>query len=113
MQFSPINAGSLIATNKVHDTVVILDSSSSPVTFKMYAGTTAEQAKSRAAAGTPVRVKRMLKGGRNTSIRHRVAQNVIVIELSQAGLDGVGATWAYEAAVGRNSVGGRVHGKGV
>jgi len=112
-QFTPITPGSAVATSRLHDIVVILDADSNAATLKLYAGDTPEAAVDNVVAGN-VKISKALVAGRNSPVRQRLSQNSVVMEISQSGDGaGAGATWAFERAMGRISVLGRVHGKGV
>lgn len=111
-RFTPIVLGSVFATQRIRDIVAILDNASDDVTLKIYTGDTPETAEDNADSNT-VRVKRTLKAGRNNTISHRVAQNALIIELSQNGVSGASATWALEQMAARGAVLSRVRGRGV
>jgi hypothetical protein len=112
VRFTPLTGGDILAASRIHDITVITDANSGDTVFKLYTGDTVESAEARADAGT-VRLKRTIVGGRNRPMRQRVAHNAIIPELSQEGVDGAGASWAFEKAIARVAVVGRMHGKGV
>jgi hypothetical protein len=111
-RFPPMTPGSIVASARIHDIVVMMDDQSDAVNFKIFTGGSVEAAEAAADAGTP-RVTKTLTSGLNGSIRQRVAQNTIIVELSQNGVGGAGSSWAFEKAMARISVGGRMHGRGV
>jgi hypothetical protein len=111
-RFTPVSPGSILASSRIHDITVIMDDQSDDSIFKIFTGHSAENAEANADAGT-ARMKRTLKGGRNAPMRQRVSQNTIIAEISQAGVDGAGATWAFEKAMARVAVMDRMHGRGV
>lgn len=111
-RFTPILQGNILASSRIHDITIITDAQSDNLDFKLYVGDTVEAAEANADAGN-ARIKRTLSGGRNSPIRQRVSQNTIIAELSQAGVNGAGATWAFEAAMARIGVMNRVRGRGV
>ena len=111
-RFTPIASGDILASSRLHDITIIMDTNSGNVDCKLYTGDTVEVAEANADAGT-VRVKKTIIGGRNSPIRQRVSQNTMIMELSQSGANGVGATWAFEKALARVAILTRMHGRGV
>jgi hypothetical protein len=113
-RFTPLVTGDVIASSRVDDVHVILDSNSDPLSLRCFSGDTAETAEANADAGT-VRYARTMLGGRNTPIRQRVSDAVVIFEIRQTtdADAGTTATWAFEKGMGKVAILNRMHGKRV
>lgn len=109
VRFSPINPGSIVASSRIEDMQLVLDEDSDDVTMKVFTGSSVEDAEDAADSGS-ARLKRILKGGRNSFIRERIAQNAMIVQLSQ---NENSETWAYEQGMVRVSVLDRMKGRNV
>lgn len=111
-RFTPITKADALAVQTLDDLTIITDLDSGTVDLKVFIGDTVEVAEAAADADTPIFAKE-LSAGRNTAIRQKTSQNAHIIELSQAGNDSVGATWAYEDGSALVTVRGKIHGRRV
>jgi|GEM_PF-3198197 len=110
--FPIINPGRVFASSRIEDIWMQTDASSDPVTMSIYAGDTVEQARANQAAGT-VRVRRSLVGGRNTPLRQRIAQNTLLVQLTQSGNAAAAASWAFEQGGLKVAIVNKMHGRRV
>jgi len=92
--FTPIMAAGNLANFRLIEITPILSADSDPVTLKVYAGKTAEQA----IESTTPRFTRELQAGRNPSIRNRVNGNAMICRLENS--SSTARTWAFESMTG-------------
>jgi hypothetical protein len=108
--FAPDQPGQLPSSTRWDDLWFSLAEGSDDVTLKLFSGNTPEAARDNADADTPV-VARTLKGGRNTPLLQRIAQNTLIVQLSQSGNGADGGTWAYEQGIAKATVLDRMRGR--
>lgn len=113
-RFTPLVTGDVIASSRIDDVHVILDSNSDPVNLRCFSGDTVETAEANADAAI-LRWTKGLLGGRNTPVRRRVSDSVVIFELRQTtdADGGTTATWAYEKGMGKIAIINRMHGQNV
>ena len=113
-RFTPLVLGDVIASTRIDDVHIILDSNSDPVDLRCFSGDTVETAEANADAGI-LRYTKTLLGGRNSPVRRRVSDSVIIFELRQTtnASAGTTATWSFEKGMGKGAIISRMHGKGV
>ena len=114
VRLSPVVPGSTVGSARIDDIHMIFDQQGNPVTLKVWKGDTVEEAERLAdAAGSPA-CKRTLQARRNNTIRHRMAANAFILELSQNGTAaGAAAGWAYESGMAKVQVLSRMRGRHV
>jgi len=113
VRFPPIVPGGTFGSARMDDLYFILDQQSDPVRVDVWKADTVEEAERLADTETKPALSRMLAGRRNGTIRQRLAANSFIVELSQNGLNGSGASWAYESGGGKTAILSRMRGRHV
>lgn len=94
VQFPVIAPGGVFASARIDDTYILTDQESDDVTFKLYAGHSAERVAKDAANDQGLQFKATIEGGRNNPLRRRVSQNAFVPVIEQTAMN---TNWAYES----------------
>lgn len=93
VRFSQINPGGILASSRIGDINLMTDDQSGTVNFELYAAHSPEAAHELADSGSGARLTKALVGGRNITMRQKIAQNTFIPVLSQNELN---ESWAYE-----------------
>lgn len=105
-RFSPIQPGSILASSRVDEILVVTDENGNDVTFKLYAAESPEQADAAADAATNPKFAKTLTPGRTIPMRQRISQNTFVPVIEQTANN---TTWAYETGKATAAVLNRMH----
>jgi len=106
VDIGPIHPGSVVASSRISDINVLTAKASGDVLLDVFAGHSVEDVREQ----TTARVRRTVSGGRNLFFRNRIAQNAMMIRLSQTSAT---KTWAYEGGSYRQEVITRMRGRGI
>ena len=101
VRFPVMQPGDILASGRIDDINIVLDKTSDDVNFDVYTGPTPEDADDAVNGLSGPRLRRIISGGRNISIRKRIAQNALVPVIHH---NTAGESWAFERAAAFVSV---------